>query len=136
MSRVFNSSGDLFTMCASSYQNKCKVYSLCSKFRLATRVFVVAPMTFLMTQQKTRTICNPKLIAIPSRLEKIFNGSIRLKGSKIQSFHWIRETVKIEVTTVRPNVHVNIPEEFTIRECDETFFQIVSKYGFIECRRR
>ena len=37
--------------------------------RLATRVLVVASMTFMMTQQRTRTICNPKLIAIFTRLE-------------------------------------------------------------------
>ena len=39
--------------------------------RLATRVFAVAPMTFMMTQQRTRAICNPKLIVIFARLEKI-----------------------------------------------------------------
>ena len=39
--------------------------------RLATRVLVVAPMTFMMTQQRTRTICNPKFNAIFTRLEKI-----------------------------------------------------------------
>ena len=30
-----------------------------------------APMPFMMTQQKTHTICNPKLIAIFARLENI-----------------------------------------------------------------
>ena len=39
--------------------------------RLAKRILVAAPVTFMMTQQRTRTICNPKLIAIFSRLEKI-----------------------------------------------------------------
>ena len=33
------------------------------------------------------------------------------------SFHWIRETVQIEVITVRPNFHVEISEQITIREC-------------------
>ena len=42
--------------------------------RLATRVLVVALVTFLMTQQRTHTICNPKLITIFERLE------INLKG--------------------------------------------------------
>ena len=39
--------------------------------RLATRVLNVAPMTFVMTQQRTRTICSPKLIALFARLETI-----------------------------------------------------------------
>ena len=39
--------------------------------RLATRILGVAPMTFMMTQQRTPTICNPKLIAIFVPLEKI-----------------------------------------------------------------
>ena len=64
--------------------------------RLATRVLVVAPMTSMMTQQRTRTTCNPKLIAIFARLEKKLKGPIRL-------FHWIRETVQTEVIIVRPN---------------------------------
>ena len=42
-----------------------------SRIRLATRVLVVALMAFIMTQQRTRTICNPKLIAIFARLENI-----------------------------------------------------------------
>ena len=33
------------------------------------------------------------------------------------SIHWIRKTVQIEVIIVRPNFHVNISEQFTIREC-------------------
>ena len=32
------------------------------------------------------------------------------------SFHWIRETVQIEVITVRPNFHVNISEQFMIHK--------------------
>ena len=43
----------------------------CDPPGLATRVLVAAPMTFRMTQQLTRTICNIKLIAILARLEKI-----------------------------------------------------------------
>ena len=41
---------------------------------LATRVRVVAPVTFMMTQQRTRTICNPKLIATFVHLEKNLQG--------------------------------------------------------------
>ena len=37
--------------------------------RLATLVLVVTPITFLMTQQMTRIICNLNLIAIFARLE-------------------------------------------------------------------
>ena len=79
-------------------------------------------MTFMTTQQSTRTICNPKLIAIFARLKK-FEGPIRLQGCEILSFHWIRETVQIEVITVWPNVHVNISEQFTIRECMRPSFE-------------
>ena len=90
--------------------------------RLATRVLVVTPMTFTMTQQRTRTICNPKLIALFARLEK-FKGPIRLKGCEILSFHWIRETAQIEVIIVRPNFHVNIAKQFTISECMRPSFE-------------
>ena len=37
---------------------------------LTTRVLLVAPITLIITQQKTRTICNPILITIFSCLEK------------------------------------------------------------------
>ena len=47
------------------------VYLGCTLPKRATRFLVVALMTFMMTQQRTRTICNPKLIAIFARLEKI-----------------------------------------------------------------
>ena len=77
---------------------------------------VVAPVTFIMTQQRTRTIYNPKLIALFPRLKKI-KGPIGLQGCEILSFHWIRETVQIEVIIVRPGFHVNISEQFTIRKC-------------------
>ena len=92
------------------------VTNVCHKLDLlqATRVLVVAPMTFMITQQRTRTICNPKLIAILSCLEKI-KGPIRLQGCEILSFHWTKETVQIEVVIVRPNFHVNISEQLTIR---------------------
>ena len=90
--------------------------------RVATRVLVVAPNTFMMTQQRTRTICNPKFIAIFVCLEK-FKGPIRSQGCEILSFHWIRETVQIEVIIVRPNFHVNISEQFTIRDCKRTSFE-------------
>ena len=75
-----------------------------------------------MTQQRTPTICNPKLIALFARLEKI-KGPIRLQGCKILSFRWIRETVQIKVMIVRPNFHVNISEQFPIRECMRPYFE-------------
>ena len=40
---------------------------------------------------------------------------------QILSFQWIRETVQIEVIIVRPNSHVNISEQFMIRECIRPF---------------
>ena len=92
------------------------------KFRLAAQFFVVAPMTFMMVQQRTQTICNPKLIAVFARLEKL-KGPIGLQGCEILSFHWIREKVQIEVTIVRPNFHVNISEQFTILKCMRPSFK-------------
>ena len=83
--------------------------------RLAIRVLaVVGPMTFIMTQQRTRTICNPELK---------FKGPIRLQGCEILSFHWIRQIVQIQVVNVRPDFYVNISEEFTIRECMRPSFE-------------
>ena len=82
--------------------------------RLATPGLVVALMTFMMTQQRICTICDPNLIAISSYACKKFKEPIRLQGCKILSFHWIRETVQIEVIIVRANFHVNISEQFTI----------------------
>ena len=73
-------------------------------------------MTVMMTQQKTRTICNPKFIAIFAHLENYLKGQSDCKNAKL-SFHWIRETVQIEIIIMRPNFHVNISEQFTIREC-------------------
>ena len=72
---------------------------------LVTPALVVAPM-ILMMQQRTQTTCNAKLIAIFVCLEKC-KGPIRLQGCEILSFHWIRETVQIEVILVRPHFHVN-----------------------------
>ena len=76
----------------------------------------------MMRQQRTRTICNPKLIAIFARLEK-FKGPMRLQACEILSFHWIREIVQTEVIIVRPNFHVNISEQFTICECMRPSFE-------------
>ena len=90
-----------------------KRFETYAAIRLATRVLVVTPVTFMMTKQRTHTICNPKLFAIFPRLEKMANRIAKTR----RSFHWIRETVWIEVTVVRPNFHVNISEQFTIREC-------------------
>ena len=56
-----------------------------------------------------------KVIPVFARLEKI-KGPIRLQKCEILSFHWITETVQFEVIIVRPNFHVNISEQFTIRE--------------------
>ena len=76
---------------------------------------LAAPMTFMIMLQRSHTICSPKLVAISLTWNK-FKGSIRAQGCEILSFHWIRETVQIEVITVRPNFHVNISEQFTSRE--------------------
>ena len=53
--------------------------------RLATRVLVVAPLTFMMTQERTRTISNPNLMAVFERLEKIqgANHTARMRNSII-----------------------------------------------------
>ena len=59
-----------------------------------------------------------------SRTWKKFKGLIRLQGCEILSFHWIRKTVQIEDLTVRPNFYVNIPEQFTIRECMRLSFKL------------
>ena len=59
----------------------------CHDPRLATRVIVVAPLTFLMMQQRTCTICNPELIAIFARLEKNLKGQSDCKDAKL--FHFI-----------------------------------------------
>ena len=77
-------------------------------------------MTFMITHQKTRTICNPKLIAIFAHLEK---GPMRLQECEILSFHWTREIVQIEVITVRLNSHVNISAQFEKRECMRPSFK-------------
>ena len=84
--------------------------------KLAILVLVAAAMNFMMTQQRNRAICNPKLIAIFTRLEKIESAN-QIARMQILSFHWIRETVQIEVIIVRPNFRVNISEQFTFREC-------------------
>ena len=38
--------------------------------RLATRILLAVPMTFMTTQQRTHAICNPKWIAVFVSLEK------------------------------------------------------------------
>ena len=43
-----------------------------SYIRLATRVLIVAPVTFMIMQQMSHTICSPKFIAIFSHVEKIW----------------------------------------------------------------
>ena len=52
-------------------------------------------MTLMITQQRSHTICSPKLITIFSHLEK-FKGLIRSQGCEILSCHVIREAVQIE----------------------------------------
>ena len=39
------------------------------------------------------------------------------------SFHSIRETVEMDVIVVRPNLRVNISEQFTVRECMRPSFE-------------
>ena len=90
--------------------------------RLDRRVLVVAPMTFMMTQQRTRTICNSTLIAIFAHLE-IIERANQMARCEILSFHWTRETVLIEVIIVRPNSNVNFSEQFTFRECMRPSFE-------------
>ena len=55
------------------------------EIRLASRVLVVAPITFKMTQQRTRTVCSPKLIAIFSAWKKLkrANHIARMRNSII-----------------------------------------------------
>ena len=40
-----------------------------------------------------------------------------MQGCEILLFDWIKETVQIELITARRSFHVNITEQFTIREC-------------------
>ena len=54
---------------------------------------------------------------------KKIRGPIRLQGCETLSFHWIRETVQIEVIIVRQNVHVNISEQVTICDCTRPSFE-------------
>ena len=60
-----------------------------SLLRLARRVL-------MMTQQRTCTICNPKLITIFAHLEK-YKGPIRLQGFEILSFHWMMEQFRLRL---------------------------------------
>ena len=64
--------------------------------RLATQVLVVAPTTFVMTQQRTPTICNPKLIAIFVPFEEILraNQIARRRNS----------VISLDKETVRPRL--------------------------------
>ena len=79
-------------------------------------------MTFMMMQQRTRTICNLKLIAIFGRLEKLYSpNQIRRMRNSIISLD--KGIVQIEVIIVRTNVHMNISEEFMIRECMRPFMK-------------
>ena len=80
---------------------------------------LVAPMTFMITLQRSHTICSPKSF----RTSNEFKGSIRSQGCESLSFHWIRETVQIEVIIVRPNFHMDISELFTICECERPSFE-------------
>ena len=79
----------------------------------------------MMTQQRTCNMCNPELIAIFARVEKI-KGQSDCKDAKILSFHWIKETVQIEAVTVRQNFDVNMSEQFTIRESTRPFEELVN----------
>ena len=46
-----------------------------------------------------------------------------MQGCEILSFNWISGTVQIEVIIVRPNFHMDISEQFTIRECMRPSFE-------------
>ena len=72
-------------------------------------------MTEILSKQNRATFTSDFLHE--SLLLLLFKGPIRLQECEILSFHWIRETVRIKVTTERSNFHVNISEQFTIREC-------------------
>ena len=59
-----------------------------SESRLATRV-TVASMTFMITQQRTCAICNPKLMAVFLGLKKRLKGQSDCKDVKF--YHFIGE---------------------------------------------
>ena len=84
------------------YLNSDVIFLVGGISRLATQDLVVAPMTFMMTQQRTRTIC---------------------KNTKYLSFHWIRGSIQIELIIVRSNFQVNISEKFTFRDCSRPSFE-------------
>ena len=70
------------------YHSRATIYCL-QQFtgRLATRVLVVAPMTFMMMQQRTRTIWTPKLMITNfARLEKNVKGESDCKDAKFYHF--------------------------------------------------
>ena len=50
------------------------------------QVFIVAPVTFMIMQQMSHTICSPKLIAIFSQLEKNLKGQADHKDVKFYHF--------------------------------------------------
>ena len=47
--------------------------------------FVVTPLTFMMMQERTRTICNPKLIAIFA-LRKTLKGQSDYQIARMRNF--------------------------------------------------
>ena len=71
---------------------------------------------------KTRTICNPKLIAIFSHLKKIqrANQIARMRNSIILLD---KGNSSDRGYNGGPNIHVNISEQFTIRECMRPSFE-------------
>ena len=75
-------------------------------------VVVVASRTFIMMQQRTRAICNNKLILIFACLENIQRANMiaRMRNSII-SLDKVK-TVQIEVIIMRPNFQVNVTEQF------------------------
>ena len=89
---------------------------LCPRASVTNKKSINLDKGHTITQQRTRTssILNSSQSL---RAWKKFKGPIRLQECKILSFHWMRETVHIEVVIVRPDFHVNISEQFTIREC-------------------
>ena len=104
--------------------------------KLAVRVLVLAPMTFMIMQQRTRTICNPTLIAIFSRLEKNrrANQIVRMRNSAISMDKGNSSDRGYNCEAKRSREHF-----WTVYDSrmHETFFRRVSKHGSMRrCRRK
>ena len=69
---------------------------------------------------RTLISCISKLIGIFALGRK---GPIRFQGCEILSFRRMKGTVQIKAIIVRSNFHVNISEQFKIRECMRPSFK-------------